>query len=154
MARLPGVSEIDSLHCLQSYIQWAPLYEQVKEITGDKAARHFAFAISKASDCSLCAALFRKEIVDAGGDADRPLLDSNEQALVNFGCSIARHKGNVADHVYNAVARQYEPQQMKLLITFAGLMIATNIFNNVAETEIDLQLQNYLPPVRTLWQYG
>jgi hypothetical protein len=126
----------------------------VKKITGEKAARHYAFAISKASECTLCAALFRKEIVESGDDADRPILDIKDRALIDFGSSIARYKGNIADHVFNAVARHYAKEQVQVLVAFAGLMIATNIFNNVVETEIGQQLQPYLPPVRIRWQYG
>ena len=34
---------------------------------------------------------------------------------------------------------------MVLLIAFAGQMIATNIFNNVIQTDIDEYLKSYLP---------
>jgi hypothetical protein len=34
------------------------------------------------------------------------------------------------------------------LIAFAGQMIATNVFNNVVETNIDEYLFDYLPPLK------
>ena len=37
---------------------------------------------------------------------------------------------------------------MVVLIAFAGQMIATNIFNNVIETDIDEYLAEYLPSIK------
>jgi len=38
--------------------------------------------------------------------------------------------------------------EMTVLIAFAGQMIATNVFNNVIETDIDEYLFDYLPPIK------
>ena len=42
------------------YMQWYPLYEEVKKIVGERSAYLFAHAISQASDCPLCTTFFRK----------------------------------------------------------------------------------------------
>ena len=60
----------------------------------------------------------------------------------------AKHKGNIADHLYNAVAVNYSNTEMIVLIAFAGQMIATNIFNNVIETDIDEYLDEYKSPLK------
>jgi hypothetical protein len=43
---------------------------------------------------------------------------------------------------------------MVIPVDFAGQMIAANEFNNVMETDIDDFLQDYLPPVRSIWQFA
>jgi hypothetical protein len=47
--------------------------------------------------------------------------------------------------VYDAVAGDYSKADMVVLVAFAGQMIATNIFNNVVETDVDEYLADYLP---------
>ena len=46
------------------------------------------------------------------------------------------------------MATQYNKTEMVVLIAFAGQMIATNVFNNVIETDIDEYLTDYLPPAK------
>jgi heme O synthase-like polyprenyltransferase len=50
--------------------------------------------------------------------------------------------------VYDAVASHFNKTEMTVLIAFAGQMIATNVFNNVIETDIDEYLFDYLPPIK------
>ena len=70
-------------------------------------------------------------------------LAESEKDVLNFGSGITKHKGNIADHLYNKVAVNYKESEMVILVAFAGIMIATNIFNNVFETEIDEYLSGY-----------
>jgi hypothetical protein len=70
-------------------------------------------------------------------------LSEAENDILNFGSGIAKHKGNIANHLYNAVATKYNETEMVILTAFAGIMIATNVFNNVVETEIDEYLSAY-----------
>ena len=134
-----------SLPAFDVYMQWYPLYEEVKKITGKRSAYLFAWAISNASNCPLCSMYFRKIMIDEGEDPANLRLSDHEEALLNFGGAIAQQQGNINDLVYNAVSKQYNEQEMVVLIAFAGQMIATNIFNNVIETEIDGYLEAYLP---------
>ena len=134
-----------SLLAIEVYMQWYPLYRQVEEITGQRLAWIYAYSISYASDCPLCSTFFRKIIIDAGEKPENLVLTETEQKLISFGSSIAKSKGHVADDIYNAVADYYTIEELVVLIAFAGQMIATNIFNNVIETEIDDYLTPYLP---------
>ncbi|MBO9204259.1 MULTISPECIES: carboxymuconolactone decarboxylase family protein [Niastella] len=127
------------------YMQWYPLYEKVKQQIGERAAYLYAWAVSNASNCSLCAAYFRKIMIENGEDPDRLLLNDHEKALIDFGSAIAEHKGCIANHVYNSLEQYHNKEEMVLLIAFAGQMIATNIFNNVIETDIDIYLTPFLP---------
>jgi hypothetical protein len=119
-----------SLLAFEIYMQWYPRYEQVQKILGKRMAYIFAYAISKEAKCQLCTAFFRKTILDA-------------RDVLNFACSIVKHHGNINDYLYNAVAERFSEAEMVVLIAFAGQMIATNIFNNVAETDIDGYLLDY-----------
>lgn len=134
-----------SLLSFDVYMKWYPLYEQVERILGKRLAYLFAYAISYASDCPLCSTFFRKIIIDAGEKPENLLLTSSQQRVLEFGSSIAKNHGNIPDDVYDAVAKQYNATDMVVLIAFAGQMIATNVFSNVIETDIDEYLFDYLP---------
>jgi len=82
---------------LQAYMQWYPLYGEIKKILGERNAYLYAFAISTAADCGLCATIFRKLLVDAGENPEQLLLSTEEKDLVDFGTAIARYNGNIAN---------------------------------------------------------
>ena len=130
---------------LQAYSQWLKLYEEVERILGTRLASLYAHSISRAADCPLCSAFFGKVIAEAGEDPGRPAVTSSQAKLLELGNSIARHHGNVADHVYEAAAVQFSEAEMIVLLAFAGEMIAISVLNNVIETEVDKSLLDYLP---------
>lgn len=134
-----------SLLSFQVYMQWYPLYEQVKEILGNRLAYLFAHAVSEGSNCPLCTTFFRRIIIDNGEQPEALQLTDHEQLLINFGSEIARHKGEVTDDLYGCVSQHYTDEQIVLLVAFAGQMIATNVFNNVLQVDIDEYLYPYLP---------
>ena len=134
-----------SLLAFQVYMYWYPLYEEVKKIVGNRQAYLFAHAVSEGSNCPLCTTFFRRIIIDNGERPEDLQLTDADQALVDFGSAIARHKGEVSDALYAPIAERYTDQQIVVLVAFAGQMIATNVFNNVLEVDIDEYLYPYLP---------
>lgn len=132
-----------SLIAFEAYMQWYPLYSEVEKILGKRMASLFAHSISCAADCPLCSTFFRKIIIDSGETPEKLDLTEAQKNVLDFGSSIAKHKGNIADHLYNSVAGKYSETEMVILTAFAGIMIATNVFNNVIETEIDEYLSGY-----------
>ncbi|MBN8576002.1 MAG: hypothetical protein J0L66_03630 [Cytophagales bacterium] len=132
-----------SYNAFQTYMQWYPLYEDVKRILGTRLSPLFAWAISEAADCPLCSTFFRKIIIDAGESPENLALTVEEQQLLTFGAAIARHKGFVADEIFAPIRKKYSDKDIVVLTAFAGIMIATNIFNNVIHTEIDEYLELY-----------
>ena len=132
-----------SLIAFEAYMQWYPLYTEVEKILGTRMASLYAHSISCAADCPLCSTFFRKIIIDSGETPEKLELSETEKDVLNFGSAITKHKGNIADHLYNKVAINYKDNEMIVLIAFAGIMIATNVFNNVIETEIDEYLSAY-----------
>jgi len=137
-----------SLLSFDVYMQWYPLYKEVELILGKRMAYLYAYSISKASDCPLCSTFFRKIIIDAGETPEHLELTPLQKTITDFGSSIAKFQGNIRDHVYNCIAEQYSKKDMVVLIAFAGQMIATNVFNNVIETDIDEYLAEYLPSLK------
>ncbi len=135
-----------SLLSFEVYMQWYPLYNRVKEIVGNRMASLFAWSVSTASECPLCSTFFRKIIMDAGENPEDLQLTAAEQQLLDLGAVIAGNGGKVDDAVFNPVAARHTPEEMVVLIAFAGQMIATNIFNNVIETQIDPYLTDYIKP--------
>jgi hypothetical protein len=137
-----------SVLAFEVYMQWYPLYEEVEKILGKRLAYLFAYSISYASDCPLCSTFFRKIIIDAGEKPENLQLTSPEQKVLDFGSSIGKHRGHITDDIFDGVATQYDKKDMVVLIAFAGQMIATNVFSNVTETDIDEYLFDYLPAVK------
>ena len=123
---------------------------EVKKITGERLASLYAYAISYAADCPLCTTYFRKIIIDRGEDPGQFQVDEDGQHLLSFGSAIAANKGLVPEELFQAVKKRYTDAEMVILVAFAGQMIATNIFNNVVETDIDDYLADYLPKEREI----
>ena len=137
-----------SLLVFDIYMEWYPLYAAVEKILGKRLAYLYAYSISYASDCPLCSTFFRKIIVDAGERPEALEVTPSEQKILEFGSSISKHHGKIPDDVYNATATQFNKKDMIVLIAFAGQMIATNVFSNVTETDIDEYLLDSLPPIK------
>jgi hypothetical protein len=137
-----------SLLAFDVYMKWYPLYGEVEKILGKRLAYLYAYAISSASECPLCSTFFRKIIIDAGENPNSLSLTPEQKNIIDFGSSIARYQGNIRDHLYNTVAASHTKSDMIVLIAFAGQMIATNVFSNVIETDIDEYLSPYLSSLK------
>jgi hypothetical protein len=132
-----------SLLAFEVYMQWYPLYEAVKKIIGERLAYLYAHAISSGSNCPLCTTFFRRIIIEKGENPDEFSVTSFEQTLLDLGSEMARNQGQISQPVYEQVAGRYTAQEMVILIAFAGQMIATNVFSNAMEIEIDPYLIPY-----------
>lgn len=127
------------------YMKWYDLYEEVKTITGERNAYLFAHSVSEGSNCPLCTTFFRKIIIEHGEKPEELVLTDDEQTLLDFGSAIANNKGEVDSALYYRMEQMYSEPQVITLVGFAGQMIATNIFNNVLEVQIDDYLAPYIP---------
>ena len=143
-----------SLLAFQVYMQWYPLYEEVKKIVGNRLAYLFAHAISEGANCPLCTTFFRRIIIDNGERPEDLTLTSHEQEVIDFGSAIAQRKGEVPDELYLPISERYTAEQIVVLVAFAGQMIATNVFNNVLNVTIDEYLYPYLPLTQEIPHHG
>jgi len=138
-----------SLPSFEVYMQWYVLYEELLKLIGKRMAPLYAYAVSHATECPLCSTFFRKIIIESGEDPDQLQLTEDEEKLLKFGSAIAQTQGHITDGVYDSIKNKYSDAEMVLLIAFAGQMIATNIFSNVIETEIDDYLIDFLKPAKS-----
>jgi hypothetical protein len=132
-----------SVLSFQIYMGWYDLYERVKAITGDRMAYLFAHSISLGSNCPLCTTYFRKVIIENGEKPEDLILSEAEQMLLDFGSELSVKNGEIGEDLYNSVAAKYSEEEMVVLVSFAGQMIATNVFSNAFEVEIDEYLAPY-----------
>ncbi|WP_076379341.1 carboxymuconolactone decarboxylase family protein [Filimonas lacunae] len=134
-----------SLPAFDIYMEWYRLYQRVQEILGPRLAYLFAYSISSGSGCPLCTTFFRKIIIDNGEQPEHIHFNQHEQLLIDFGSQIAQQRGKVEEELFEKISSIYNQEQLVELIAFAGQMIATNVFSNVTETDIDEYLQAYIP---------
>jgi hypothetical protein len=121
------------------------IVREIKKYNQQQGAYLFAWSISNAADCPLCSIFFRRIMMDAGEKPEALDLNEYEKTLLAFGDAIGKNKGHLTDETYINLAQHQNEEEMVVLIAFAGEMIATNIFNNVVETEIDTYLAPYIP---------
>ncbi len=135
-----------SQEAFEAYMVWYPLYNEVKKILGGRLSYLFAWSISEASECPLCSTYFRKSIIDAGESPEALAISAADQQVLDFGAAISRNRGFVDDAVFAPVRTRFSDREIVVLTAFAGIMIATNIFNNVIGTELDEYLHEYKKP--------
>lgn len=129
---------------LHALMQWYPLRDAVRPFLGERLTTLFAHAVSTQTDCLICSTFFRRILIESGEDPDKLTLDERERAVVEYGRQLARDPNRVSDELYERVARFLEPAQIVALTAFGGLMIATNVFNNALQVDLD----DYLQPFR------
>lgn len=129
---------------LRALMEWYPLRDVVAAFLGDRLTTIFALAISTETDCLVCSTYFRRTMIDAGEDPEVFELDAWEQTIVDYGRQLARDAHDVEDALYAELESRLQPDQIVALTAFAGIMIATNIFNDALRVEVD----DYLAPYR------
>jgi alkylhydroperoxidase family enzyme len=135
-----------SPRALIALMEWYPLRDEVVAFLGERATTVFAHAVSTEAECLICSTFFRRILIDGGEDPDHLVLETQEAALAVFGRALTTDQGRVPKAVYDAVAAFLTPAQMVALTTFGAMMIATNIFNNTIEVELDDYLGVYRRP--------
>jgi len=127
----------------ESLMTWYPLHDAVRDFLGARATLVFVLAISEQADCLVCSTYFRRHLIDSGENPDSLVLDAREEALADFGRQLARDSKAVADQLMNRLARFLAPDQIVTLTAFGGLMLATNIFINALDVDLDEYLHAY-----------
>jgi alkylhydroperoxidase family enzyme len=129
---------------LRALMTWYDLHAEVVGFLGNRRTTLFAHAISSQSDCLICSTFFRRWLIESGENPDRLELDERDRTIVIFGRQLARDANAVSNDLFAALRQFLEPSQIVTLTAFAGLMIATNVFNNALQVELD----EYLLPFR------
>lgn len=136
------------LHHVPSFkvlMEWYPLRDEVAKIVGDFATDVLSYAISTQDDCLICSTFFRKILIDNGKDPDCLDLGETELLLWDYGraCGGLQGEGCVPDELFARMKEKFSDEQIVLITSFAGMMIATNLINNALEVDLDDCLQTY-----------
>lgn len=127
----------------RAYMEWYTLREELAKTLPDRAFWLYSHAISSTSDCLICTLFFRRALIDAGFSPDAFEPTEEEQLLIDFGRAIVRDSNAVPEDIWARIRARYDEPTRVNLAAFAGLMIATNIFNNVVEVTPDPELEPY-----------
>ena len=128
---------------LDALLQWYPLHDRVVPILGERRTNLFCHAISVQNDCLICSTFFRRLLIDSGDDPDALRLDEWEQTIVAYGRQLAVDPHGVSDELFARLADRLRPEQVVALTAFGGLMVATNLFNNALQVDLDDYLELY-----------
>jgi len=120
-----------------AYTEWFVLRDAVVPYLGERAVSLFCYAISAEYGGPIPSAFFRKVLVDAGDDPDSPQVTETEQLLIDWGRLIARDPHGVPDEMYARLETTFNPKLRTLLVAFAGLMVAVNLFTTVGRIPLD-----------------
>ena len=126
-----------------AYMRWYDLFELCLAFVEERALLLFSYAISEGNRCLVCGTFFRKILIDSGDDPDDPHLSEDESLLVDLGFSISEDPHNIDPGIYAAIKARYSDEQLVLLLGFAGIMAATNLFNTIAQVDLDEALYEY-----------
>jgi len=129
---------------LRALMEWYALHDEIRPFLGDRLTTIFAHAISSQTDCLICSTFFRRLLCESGEDPDDLTLDDRASSVVEYGRQLARDANAVSDDLFHRLGSHFSPAQLVSLTAFAGLMIATNVFNNALRVDLD----DYLQPFR------
>jgi alkylhydroperoxidase family enzyme len=131
---------------LRVLLEWYALRDEVLPFLGERLTNLFAHAVSAQTDCLICSTFFRRILIEAGDNPDQLDLNEREQSVVEYGRQLARDPNGVTDELFARLAGQFAPAQIVSLTAFGGLMIATNVFNNALDVDLDEYLWPYRMP--------
>jgi alkylhydroperoxidase family enzyme len=66
--------------------------------------------------------------------------------VVAYGAALAADAHDIDGALWARLAAQYSEAQLVTLTAFGALMLATNLFNNALQVEVDPGLQRYRAP--------
>ena len=129
-----------------AYMEWYTLKDELEPYIGERAVSLFSYAISDANDCLVCSVFFRRILIESGDDPDNPQVTEAEQLLLEWGRLIAVDPNGIDDAFRARVEQTFNPKTRLILVAFAGLMVATNLFNTVARVPLDEVLYDFRKP--------
>jgi alkylhydroperoxidase family enzyme len=128
---------------LRALMTWYELRDEVVPFLGERLTVLFAHAISAGTDCLVCSTFFRRLLIDSGENPEKLRLDEFEQAVVSFGRQLAVDPHGVTDELFDRLAARLRSDEIVTLTAFGGLMVATNLFNNALQVDLDEYLWPY-----------
>jgi alkylhydroperoxidase family enzyme len=134
---------LHSVPAFNAYMEWYTLRDLIVPFIGERALSLFSYTISNGNNCLICSLFFRKILVDSGEDPDNPNLSDVERLLMELGRQIAVDPHAITGDIYAGLKEKFTQEQIVLIVAFAGIMYATNLFNTVAKVPLDEVLYPY-----------
>ena len=116
------------------YGEWYSTRDELARLVGDRAAALFAYSISDAYGGDTARAFLRAHLESAGDDVDDPQLTEVEALLMQWGRLIATTPHAIDTGVAERVDEAFSEKLRGLLVSFAALTVATNLYNTVGGT--------------------
>jgi len=134
---------LHSLPAFDALMTWYDLRDTVQPFLGERLTDLFSHAISAGTDCLICSTYFRRTLINMGVNPDELVLDEREQVVVEFGQCLAQSSARVPDDLYARLAAIFTEEQIVALTAFGAMMVATNVFNNALNVDLDEYLTEY-----------
>ncbi|RFB89969.1 hypothetical protein B5K08_18505 [Rhizobium leguminosarum bv. trifolii] len=125
------------------YAEWFTLRAELNPVISDRAIWIFSHAISKAAKSKIAITFFRRALINSGFDPDALELSEEEALLDAFGKAIVADSNAVPTELWAKLKARYQTKVLVDLVAFAGIMLATAVFNNVVEVDFDPELEAF-----------
>ncbi|MGO4355231.1 hypothetical protein AB4Z25_25260 [Rhizobium sp. RAF36] len=125
------------------YAEWFTLRAELNPAVGDREIWIFSHAISKSCNSKIAITFFRRALMNAGFDPDALVLSDRERLLADFGTAIVADSNAIPAAIWERLKQLYPAKVLVDLVAFAGIMLATAVFNNVVEIDFDPELEAF-----------
>jgi hypothetical protein len=129
------------------YAEWFTLRAELATIA-DRPIWIFSHAISKSCNSKIAITFFRRALISNGFDPDALELSEEEALLAAFGKAIVADSNAIPAEIWVALKQRYDAKTLVDLVAFAGIMLATAVFNNVVEVDFDAELEPFAEGTR------
>ncbi len=129
---------------LRVYGEWFTLREELRPALDERAVWLFCLSISLESRSIIPIGFFRRALINAGLTPEAVVPTEDETLLMAFGKAIVADSNAVPQDLWDRLKSGYDEPTLVNLVAFAGIMIATAVFNNVVDVEVDAELGPYL----------
>jgi hypothetical protein len=124
------------------YAEWFTLRAELAGIS-DRSIWIFSHAISKACQSRIAITFFRRALISNGFNPDALVLSEEEALLGAFGTAIVADSNAIPAEIWTQMKQRYDNKTLVDLVAFAGIMLATAVFNNVVEVDFDAELEAF-----------
>ena len=134
---------LHSVPAFKAYMEWYTLRDTLVPVIGARAVAVFSHAISTENHCLICSTFFRRALIDSGISPDDFTPTPDEELLIAFGRAIVATPHDIPAAIWDGLKARYSTVELVNLVAFAGLMVATNLFNTVVRVDLDEGLYAY-----------
>ena len=125
------------------YAEWFTLRAELDPAISDREIWIFSHAISKAAKSKIAITFFRRALISRGFNPDALELSQEEALLAAFGKAVVTDSNAVPAELWAKLKERYETKVLIDLVAFAGIMLATAVFNNVVDVDFDPELEAF-----------